>query len=138
MSPLALLRELHTRGVILEPRGDKLAFGPKDKVTQELRARIVEHKEDLLRLLHPGALAYAYRQFWSTEESEPVEVFRTLHSQIDHLEKQVGEDRAWHILDTEARAWHQKTGICPFCHNPGELHFEGKKAVIRIDKDRSL
>lgn len=75
-----------------------------------------------------AVLADAYRRYWSTEESEPVEVFRTIHLQIDHLEKQVGEDGAWHILETEARVWHQKTGVCPFCRQRGELHFEGKKA----------
>lgn len=130
MSPIALLSELHTRGVILEPRGDKLAFGPKDKVTPELRDRIVTHKGELLRLLQPSSstLADAYRRFWTLPETEPLERFTAIHKEIDILERQAGIDEAWAILEHEARVWHQKAGICPFCRKRGELHFEGKKA----------
>lgn len=130
MSPMTLLVELQTRGLILEPRGDKLAFGPKDKVSPELRERIVKHKAELLRLLQPSSstLADAYRRYWSTPESADRETFQVINKEIDRLERQAGIDEAWRILETEARAWHQNTRVCPFCRNPGELHFEGKKA----------
>ncbi len=47
-----LLAELTQRGVKLEPRGDALAFHPRSKVTGELRARLQQHKPEILRLLH--------------------------------------------------------------------------------------
>lgn len=51
-SPVAeLLAELTRRGVTLEPRGDALAFHPRSKVAGELRARLQQHKPEILRLL---------------------------------------------------------------------------------------
>jgi hypothetical protein len=46
-----LLAELTRRGVTLEPRGDALAFHPRSKVTGELRARLQQHKGEILKLL---------------------------------------------------------------------------------------
>lgn len=71
------------------------------------------------------ALADAYRRYWSTPETEPIETFRSLHREIDILERQVGTDAAWHTLEAAARAWYQETGACPFCKHPGVLHLEG-------------
>lgn len=51
-SPVAeILAELRRRGVTLEPRGDALAFHPRSKVTGELRARLQQHKAEILGLL---------------------------------------------------------------------------------------
>lgn len=125
MTPTALLSELQNQGVILEPRGDKLAFGPREKVTPDLKAKIVKHKEDLLRLLQPDrTLAAAYRQYWSLPESEPMTAFQSLHREIDILERQVGADTAWRTLEEAAKTWYQETGACPFCKLAGVFHLE--------------
>lgn len=123
MTPTALLSELQHQGVILQPRGDKLAFGPREKVTPELRDRIVKHKEDLLRLLQPDrTLADAYRRYWDVSESEPTTTFQSLYREIDIVERQVGADTAWRTLEEAARAWYQEKGTCPFCKLSGVLH----------------
>jgi hypothetical protein len=64
--------------------------------------------------------------------------FQAIHKEIDRLERQAGIDEAWAILETEARAWHQRTGNAPSCRLPGDPGFQGKNAVIRIDKDHAL
>lgn len=126
MTSTALLSELQSQGVILQPRGDKLAFGPKERVTPELRDRIVKHKADLLQLLQPDrTLAEAYRRYWSTPETEPIETFRSLHREIDILERQVGAEAAWRTLEAAARAWYEEHRACPFCKHPDVLHLEG-------------
>ncbi|MBI2882643.1 MAG: hypothetical protein HYY11_01845 [Candidatus Methylomirabilis oxyfera] len=126
MTPTALLSELQNQGVTLHPRGDKLAFGPRDKVTPELKAKIVQHKEDLLRLLQPGrTLADLYRKYWSKPETDPLETFKALHREIDHLEQHVGADTAWRTLEEAAKRWYQEKARCPFC-GKDELHLSGR------------
>lgn len=78
----------------------------------------------------PGAvLAEAYRRYWNTPETAAIETFQAIHREIDLLERLVGIDEAWRTLEEAARAWHGRTGHCPFCRKRGELHFE------RGDKD---
>lgn len=123
MTPTTLLSELQKQGVILQPRGEKLAFGPREKVTPELRDRIVQHKEDLLRLLQPGrTLAELYTQYWNTPESVSMTTFLSLHREIDIVERQVGVTVAWRTLEAAARAWYQEKGVCPFCKVSGRFH----------------
>ncbi len=53
MSAPDILAELHRRGIELTAEGDRLRFRPQVAVTPELRAAMVEHKADLIRLLGP-------------------------------------------------------------------------------------
>jgi len=69
------------------------------------------------------ALAAAYRRYWTTPESEPIETFQSLHREIDILERQVGVTVAWQTLEAAARRWYQEKGACPFCMTPGAFHF---------------
>lgn len=125
MTPTALLSELQNQGVILQPRGEKLAFGPKEKVTPEIRDRIVKHKEDLLRLLQPDrTLADLYRRWWSTPETEPMETFTSMSREIGIVERQVGEATVLQAFQVAARRWYEQTGECPKCGKPGVLHPE--------------
>lgn len=128
MTPATLLSELQNQGVILEPRGEKLAFGPKEKVTPELKAKIVEHKEDLLRLLQPDRdLADAYRAYWNLPETEPMETFQTAYAEIVRLESRAEPLTAWRTLRATATAFHAESGVCPFCKLLGELHLPSEQ-----------
>lgn len=125
MTSTALLSELQNQGVILQPRGEKLAFGPRDRVTPELKAKIMQYKKDLLRLLQSDrTLAEAYCRYWNTPETEPMATFVSLHREIDLIEKQVGAEVAWRTLEAAARRWYEEHRACPFCKHPDVLHFE--------------
>lgn len=134
MTPTTLLSELQNQGVILQPRGEKLAFGPRDKVTPELKAKIVEHKEDLLRLLQPGrTLAEVYRRYWNTPESATIETFQTAYKEIVKLEAQADPQAAWRSLREAATAWHRESGgVCPFCRERGELHLPAEQPELEL------
>lgn len=51
MGPADVLEELNRRGVAIAVAGDRLRFRPQDAVTPDLRAALLEHKTDLIRLL---------------------------------------------------------------------------------------
>ena len=51
MTPLALLDKARRHGLRLEPKGDRLAVTPADRVTPELRAELLAHKTALLAWL---------------------------------------------------------------------------------------
>ncbi|MDE2483862.1 MAG: hypothetical protein KGL32_01250 [candidate division NC10 bacterium] len=135
MTATALLTELKQHGVILHPKGDRLAFGPTEKVTPELRDKIVRHKVDLLRLLQPDpTLAEAYRRYWSLPESESMEVFQAAYREIIRLEAQADPQTAWRTLREAAAAWHTETGVCPFCRELGELHLPAQEMERELSR----
>jgi hypothetical protein len=125
-----LIQEARTAGVTLAPLPNgRLQATGRPQVPIALKAALQAHKAEVVALLiESEPLADLYRQFWSTPETEPLATFTAIHREIDRLERQAGIDEAWAILKNEARAWHQRTGVCPFCRKRGELHFEGKKA----------
>lgn len=51
MSALAIVEELAVSGVRLSRRGDKLVVSPKDALNDELRARLLVAKPELLSVL---------------------------------------------------------------------------------------
>ena len=52
MTAAALLDELQARGAVLTVNGDRIQVeAPRAAITPELRAALVEHKPDILRLL---------------------------------------------------------------------------------------
>jgi hypothetical protein len=133
MTATALLSELQNQGVILEPRGDRLAFGPKEKVTPELRERIVKYKTDLLRLLQPDrSLADAYRRYWTLPETELMEAFKSVYGEIVKLEAQAAPEVAWRTLRETAKAFHAETRTCPFCRKAGELHLPAEQPELEL------
>lgn len=133
MTATALLSELQNQGVILEPRGDKLAFGPRDRVSAELREKIVAHKEALLRALQPDStLAEAYKRYWQKGESEPMEAFTAAYAEIVRLESRAQPLTAWRTLREAATAWHAESGVCPFCREPGELHLPAASPQLEL------
>ena len=51
MDPTELLDELGRRGIEIAAHGDRLRFRPQAAVTPDLRAALLEHKANLIRLL---------------------------------------------------------------------------------------
>jgi hypothetical protein len=51
VGPTELLAELSQRGVEIAVDGDRLCYRPKEAVTPDLRAALIEHKDGLIRLL---------------------------------------------------------------------------------------
>ncbi len=51
MDTTEVLERLSARGVVLVADGQRLRFRPREAVTPDLRAALVEHKAELLRLL---------------------------------------------------------------------------------------
>ena len=72
-------------------------------------------------------LAAAYRRYWQTAESEPMETFRAAYMEIARLEAQANPAVAWYTLRQAATAYHAERGICPFCREPGELHLPAEQ-----------
>lgn len=56
MTPQTLLEDLARLGVKVWPSGDELRFGPRERVTVELRERLRKHKAELLEFLTEPAL----------------------------------------------------------------------------------
>lgn len=95
----ALLSALTRQGVELKAEGDKLLFRPRERVSEELKAKLKEYKAEVIALLsqpHPScsALADLYTLYWETPESVTMETFQALHREVDILERQVGADTA--------------------------------------------
>src|SRR5947207_2833327 len=61
MGPTEILAELTRRGVEMAVEGDRLRFRPHSAVTSDLRAALVEHKADLIRLLGTNEVEIAWR-----------------------------------------------------------------------------
>lgn len=124
MIAVDLLEQARACGVTLTPLPDgRLKLKGKPRIPTELTAAVREHKSDILALLQScTTLVELYTQYWNTPETEPMATFVSLHREIDILERQVGVDTAWRILEAAARAWYQEKGACPFCKLPGVLH----------------
>ena len=53
MTATETLAELHQRGVMLEPNGDRLRYsGPKGALTSELREAIAENRSEIIAVLN--------------------------------------------------------------------------------------
>ena len=61
MSPDEVLRQLAESGVVLMADGDRLRARPRDAITPDLRAALVEHKASLLRLLSAEEMKVRWR-----------------------------------------------------------------------------
>lgn len=127
MTAINLLEQARTAGVTLTPLPDGgLKLKGKPPIPAELTAALRQHKPEILALLQSCAtLADLYRCYWNTPETDPIETFRSLHREIDRLEKQLGADTAWRTLEDAARTWYNEHRTCPFC-GEDELHLSGR------------
>lgn len=71
-----------------------------------------------------AVLAAAYRQFWTTPETEPLAVFTAILAEIETLESRLDPVAVVRILEAEAQRFHQATDRCPHCRQAGPLHNE--------------
>ena len=62
MTATETLAELHQRGVMLEPNGDRLRYsGPKGALTSELREAIAENRTEIIAVLNQStSLMYLF------------------------------------------------------------------------------
>ncbi|WP_337288619.1 hypothetical protein [Candidatus Methylomirabilis sp.] len=123
-----LIQEARTAGVTLTPLPDgRLQVAARPRVPADLKARLSTHKAEVVALLiESEALADAYRRYWTLSETEePMATFQSLHRDIDTLERQVGPEVSWRILEAAARRWYQEKARCPFCGGD-ELHLSGR------------
>ncbi len=129
MSTAAVLLDTLTRqGVMLKAEGEKLLYRPPERLTPDLKAKLREHKAELLRLLQPDpGLADAYRVFWTLPEKGPMEAFKAAYAEIARLETQADPHVAWRTLRQAATVFHAESGICPFCRERGELHLPAEQ-----------
>lgn len=130
MTAVDLLERARACGVHLIPLPDGgLKLRGKPPIPAELTAALREHKAEVLTLLQSqqpasAALASLYTAYWNTPETEPTTTFVSLHREIDQLEKHVGVETAWKILEASARRWYEEHRACPFCGLSGSLHLE--------------
>lgn len=87
-------------------------------------ARAFEVKRKVERSQPDLALSRAYRKYWTTPESAPMETFTAIHVEIATLEAQLDPCKVIDILEMEARRFHRETGRCPFCRLVGPLQHE--------------
>ena len=85
MTPMELLNELTERGVILEPRGERLHVeAPRGVLTPEFRQALIEHKPEILAMLRPCCptcgerlrITETDRYTYQECPTEPVHLFR--------------------------------------------------------------
>lgn len=98
MHPTELLAELSRRGVAIAVAGDRLRFRPQDAVTPDLRAALVEHKADLIRLLIADDGEVAWR--------------------VEAMRPQVPRTGAIPVLLARSEAKTAPRGMCVSCGDP--------------------
>jgi hypothetical protein len=80
VTPLELVERARAEGLTLEAAGDRLRVRPKDRLTPELRALLVEYKAEILRALPQTSPAPA-------ASPDPVEVARVLGLPLAELDR---------------------------------------------------
>ena len=71
---------------------------------------------------HATALTEAYTQYWLLPNEASLADCRHLYQEILALEQQLPPADISAILEQAAAEFHQDTGRCPFCREPGPLH----------------
>lgn len=113
----------------LRAEGDKLLFRPSERVTEGVKAKLREHKAEVLALLTEAEtlLAETYKAYWRLPESEPLERFQAARKEIVKLESKTDPQTAWRTLRATATIFHAESGTCPFCREHGALHLPAER-----------
>lgn len=119
MSPSSLLADLWHRGVVLRLSDDRSRIlVPRDRLTPELRERLVDNKPEILKLL---AYVDEYRALIRNafavmvDRSSAQQGLRELGDDQARLTDELGATLTCAIRDGEARQWRLETGLCPVC-----------------------
>jgi TubC N-terminal docking domain len=119
MSASSFLVDLWQRGVVLRLSDDRSnILAPGHRLSPQSRARLVQDKPELLKLL---AYVDEYRALIRNAFAvmvHTVSARRTLREFADdqaRLTDELGPALTSVIRDAEARQWRQETGLCPVC-----------------------
>jgi hypothetical protein len=124
MTAQALLTTIKNRGIELKAENGRIFARPS--LPENLRGAVKTFRVEIMALLGSTpsdlALSQAYRQYWTTPESAPMETFTAILAEIGTLEGQLDPSRAIATLEQSAQSFHRETGICPYCRLVGPLH----------------
>jgi hypothetical protein len=119
MSASSFLVDLWQRGVVLRLSHDRSnILVPRNRLSPQSRARLVQDKPELLKLL---AYVDEYRALIRNAFAvmvHTVSARRTLREFTDdqaRLTDELGPALTSVIRDAEARQWRRETGLCPVC-----------------------
>jgi hypothetical protein len=119
MSSSSFLVDLWRRGVVLRLSHDRSnILVPRNRLSPQSRARLVQDKSELLKLL---AYVDEYRALIRNAFAvmvHTVSARRTLREFADdqaRLTDELGPALTSVIRDAEARQWRRETGLCPVC-----------------------
>ena len=119
MSASSFLVDLWQRGVVLRLSHDRSnILVPRNRLSPQSRARLVQDKSELLKLL---AYVDEYRALIRNAFAvmvHTVSARRTLREFADdqaRLTDELGPALTSVIRDAEARQWRRETGLCPVC-----------------------
>jgi hypothetical protein len=119
MSASSFLVDLWRRGVVLRLSHDRSnILVPRNRLSPQSRARLVQDKSELLKLL---AYVDEYRALIRNAFAvmvHTVSARRTLREFADdqaRLTDELGPALTSVIRDAEARQWRRETGLCPVC-----------------------
>jgi hypothetical protein len=119
MSASSFLVDLWQRGVVLRLSHDRSSIlVPRNRLSPQSRARLVQDKPELLKLL---AYVDEYRALIRNAFAvmvHTVSARRTLREFADdqaRLTDELGPALTSVIRDAEARQWRRETGLCPVC-----------------------
>jgi len=101
---------------------------------ERLKPLVQEHREELRQLIgqHSAGLEAAYRKRWSLPETTAPDTFLAAYREIAALETRTHPDIAWWTLRETATAYHQETGVCPFCRTRGPLHLPAEQRELEL------
>jgi hypothetical protein len=119
MSASSLLADLWQRGVVLRLSDDgNRIVAPPNRLTPELRVRLIREKAEILKLL---AFVTDFRALIRNafavmvDHASSQQGLRELADDQARLTDELGVPLATAIRDEEARQWRQETGLCPVC-----------------------
>jgi hypothetical protein len=119
MSPSGLLADLWQRGVVLRLSDDRSRIlVPRDRLTPELRERLVDNKPEILKLLgfvdeYRALIRNAFAVM--VDRTSARQGLRELGDDQARLTDELGANLTGAIRDGEARQWRLETGLCPVC-----------------------
>jgi hypothetical protein len=119
MSASSFLADLWQRGVVLRLSDDRnRILVPRNRLSPELRERLVHDKPEIMRLL---AYVDEYRALIRNafaimvHHASALKGLRVFDDDQARLTDELGPALAAVVRDGEARQWRRETGLCPVC-----------------------
>jgi hypothetical protein len=107
--------------------GDSTGDSVADRILEALRRQGPMTETDIYsKLFQRNTKAERIHQ--ALEMLRRSNLIDSVTEEIGSLERQVGEETAWRVLEAAARAWYEEHRVCPFCKHPDVLHLETERA----------